>query len=67
MTILKESSNFRLAENRGAIVLEVKTAKAYPKRRKMSRADAEYLKGLKEDSFDAAAVWDFGVGAFASK
>lgn len=59
----KETKNFRLS----GTTLIAKAPGVTPKKRKVSSKDASYLKSISPASFDAAAVWDFGVGVYSAR
>jgi hypothetical protein len=66
-TIIRETAAVRLEQEGNRFRLAVKVPRAYPKTRAIKQADVSYLRGLGDSSFDMAAVWDYGLGVFASK
>jgi len=64
--LLRETENFRLWAERRGYRIECKGHHAPKRSRLLGEQDREYLSGLRADAtFDAACVWDYGVGVYA--
>ena len=69
--ILRETENFALTINedrkgRWSWWVKYKRRDGVPKAKRVREKDANYLRFEcnRDDTFDAACVWDFGVGVF---
>lgn len=63
--VLRRTDSFKIEvrpSGRPALVCNVRNAR--PTACRLSKADIQYLQGLNDASFDCAAVWDYGLGAF---
>jgi hypothetical protein len=62
--ILRQTDHCVLYHTGKQTRLATKEKDATPKSRRVTESDVTYLVGLNDQSFDAAAVVDFGVGVF---
>jgi hypothetical protein len=59
----RETKCFRIIERKGRFYIECLDDNAYPRSRRITWKDLDYLQGLDTD-FESACVIDYGVGIY---